>query len=72
MTLMRIYCAFVMFVCARVVGAEPVVSPSPSRMVSATPATTITQSIAELSAQRAAAERSKIYRAGAASRAARF
>jgi small-conductance mechanosensitive channel len=63
---MRIYCAFVMFVCASVVGAEPVVSPSPSPTVSATPATTITQSVAELSAQRAATERSKIYRTGAA------
>jgi hypothetical protein len=55
-----------MFVCASVVGAEPVVSPSPSPTVSATPATTITQSVAELSAQRAATERSKIYRTGAA------
>jgi hypothetical protein len=63
---MRIYCAFVMFICAAGVGAKPVVSPSPSPPVSATPATTITQSVAELSAQRAATERSKIYRTGAA------
>jgi hypothetical protein len=63
---MRIYCAFVMFVYASVVRAEPVVLPSPSPTVSATPATTITQSVAELSAQRAATERSKINRAGAA------
>jgi hypothetical protein len=66
MSLMRIYCAFVMFVCASVVWAEPVVLPSSSPTVAATPATTITQSVAELSAQRAAAERSKIYRTGAA------
>lgn len=63
---MRIYCAFVMFICASVVGAEPVISPSPSPAASATPSTTITQSVAELSAQRAATERSKIYRTGAA------
>jgi small-conductance mechanosensitive channel len=55
-----------MFICASVVVAEPVISPSPSPTVSATPAGTITQSVAELSAQRAAAERSKIYRTGAA------
>jgi hypothetical protein len=62
---MKIYCAFVMFICASVVGAESVISPSPSPMVSETPATTITQSVADLSAQRAAMERSKIYHAGA-------
>jgi hypothetical protein len=66
MTLIGIYCAFVMFICAGALVAEPVVSPSPSPTVSATPAATITQSVAELSAQRAAAERSKIYRTGAA------
>src|SRR4030095_15075204 len=63
---MRIYCAFVMLICASVVGAEPVVSPSSSPTVSATPAATITQSVTELSAQRAATDRSKIYRTGAA------
>jgi hypothetical protein len=66
MTLMRIYCALVMFLCASVVGAEAVISPSPSPAASPTPSTTITQSVAELSAQRAATERSKIYRTGAA------
>ena len=63
---MRICCALVLFICASVVGAEPVISPPPSPTVFATPAGTITQSVAELSSQRAAAERSKIYRAGAA------
>jgi small-conductance mechanosensitive channel len=66
MTLRRIYCAFVMFICASAAGAEPVVSPSPPVTATASPAATITQSVAELSAQRAAAERSKIYRTGAA------
>src|SRR3984893_6493019 len=65
MTLIRIYCAFVMFVCSGATAAEPVVSPSPPT-ASGSPAATITQSVAELSAQRAAAERSKIYRTGAA------
>jgi hypothetical protein len=63
---MRIYCAFVVFICASVVVAEPVISPSPLPTVSATPAGTITESVAELSAQRAAVDRSKIYRTGAA------
>jgi small-conductance mechanosensitive channel len=43
--------------------AEP--SPTPSPSESASPAATLTQSVSELSAQRAAAERSKIYRTGA-------
>jgi small-conductance mechanosensitive channel len=61
---MRIYCAFVMFICASVVAAEPVVSPSPLPTASVSPAATITQSVTELSAQRAATDRSEIYRAG--------
>jgi len=64
MILMKIYWLFVMLICARAAGAEPVVSPTPT--ASASPAVTITQSVTELSAQRAAAERSKIYHAGAA------
>jgi small-conductance mechanosensitive channel len=66
MTLMRIYCAVVMFICASAVGAEPVASPPQPPAASASPPATITQSVTELSAQRAAAERSKIYRTGAA------
>jgi small-conductance mechanosensitive channel len=46
-------------------AAEPSASPSPSRNESESPAATIAESVSELSAQRAAAERSKIYRAGA-------
>src|ERR1700682_3601157 len=44
-------------------AAEPSESPSPSP--AASPEVTLTQSVAELSAQRAASERSQIYRAGA-------
>jgi hypothetical protein len=55
-TLRRIYCAFVMFICANAVGAEPVASPSQPPTTSASPAATITESVTELSAQRAAAE----------------
>ena len=43
---------------------SPTPSPSPSPVESASPAATLTQSVSELSAQRAAAERSKIYRTG--------
>src|SRR5882672_4819945 len=64
--LMRIYCAFVMFSCVSAIAAEPTPSPSVSPTTSASPASTITQSVSELSAQRAATERSKIYRTGAA------
>jgi small-conductance mechanosensitive channel len=48
-------------------AAEPSASPSPSAspVESAAPPATIAQSVSELSAQRAAAERSKIYRGGA-------
>jgi small-conductance mechanosensitive channel len=48
-------------------AAEPSASPSPlpSPVEPAAPPATIAQSVSELSAQRAAAERSKIYRAGA-------
>jgi small-conductance mechanosensitive channel len=49
-------------------AAEASASPSPSPAASpaASPVATIEQSVSELSAQRAAAERSKIYRAGVA------
>jgi hypothetical protein len=66
MTLMRIYCALVMFLCASVVGAEAVISPSPSPAASPTLPRRSRSRFAELSAQRAATERSKIYRTGAA------
>src|SRR5438270_9750900 len=66
----RILGALICLVCISsswIAAAEPSASPSPSPSpdASATPAATLTQSFTELSAQRAAAERSKIYRAGA-------
>jgi small-conductance mechanosensitive channel len=62
LTNVRIFCVLVIFSCMSAISAEP----TPLPTASATPATTITQSVAELSAQRAATERSKIYRTGAA------
>ncbi len=59
--------ALIVCVCVSAFAAEssstPVPSPSPS--ASESPVATIAQSVTELSAQRAAAERSKIYRSGA-------
>jgi small-conductance mechanosensitive channel len=53
-------------VCANAIAAEPSASPAPSVAGSPaeSPAPTITQSVADLSAERAAAERSKIYNTG--------
>src|SRR5436190_228233 len=66
----RILCAVICLLCLSsswIAAAEPssTPSPSPSPAESASPAPTLTQSVSELSAQRAAAERSKIYRSGA-------
>src|SRR5213075_1852890 len=53
------------FAClSTIAAAEPTASPSPSPAAAASPSGTLTQSVSELSAQRAAAERSKIYRTG--------
>ena len=54
-------------VCVSAFAAEPSSTPvpSPSPSASESPVATIAQSVSELSAQRAAAERSKIYRSGA-------
>src|SRR6266550_2411759 len=65
----RILCAVICLLCLSsgwMKAAEPssTPSPSPSPAESASPAATLTQSVSELSAQRAAAERSKIYRTG--------
>ena len=60
----RISCALICllgFSSSWIAAAEPSASPVPSP----SPPDTIAQSVSELSAQRAAAERSKIYRAGA-------
>jgi len=63
---MKISCLLIVFLCQSAVAAIPTPLPSPSVTASVSPAATITQSVTELSAQRAAAERSKIYRTGAA------
>jgi small-conductance mechanosensitive channel len=63
---MKIFCLLTALLCQSAVAAIPTPSPSPPPSESASPAATITQSVSELSAQRAATERSKIYRSGAA------
>src|SRR5947208_2199689 len=62
-----ILCAAICLLCLSsgwMTAAEPIASPSPSPVESASPAATLPQSVSELSAQRAAAERSKIDRTG--------
>jgi small-conductance mechanosensitive channel len=59
-----IYCAFLMLFCIGAFAAESGPPASPLPTASASPVATITQSVSELSAQRAATDRSKIYRAG--------
>src|SRR5213596_1296213 len=63
---MKISCLLIVFLCQSAVAAIPTPLPSPSVTASVSPAATITQSVTELSAQRAATDRSKIYRTGAA------
>src|SRR5881398_2938109 len=62
---MKISCLLIVFLCQSAVAAIPTPLPSPSVTASVSPAATITQSVTQLSAQRAATERSNIYRAGA-------
>lgn len=52
------------FACLSAIAAEPGATPSPSASPAESPVATIAQSVTELSAQRAAMDRSKIYRAG--------
>jgi hypothetical protein len=61
----RLLCTLLLVLCQTALAATPTPSPSPSLTASASPAATITQSVTELSAQRAAMERSKIYHVGA-------
>src|SRR5437763_8185914 len=61
----RVWCALIAITCVNALAAEPSATPSPSASVAESPASTITQSVTDLSAQRAAMERSKIYYAGA-------
>jgi small-conductance mechanosensitive channel len=60
----RVWCALIAISCVNALAAEPSATPSPSPSVAESPAATIAQSVTDLSAQRAAAERSRIYRAG--------
>jgi small-conductance mechanosensitive channel len=60
----RILCVFIILVNAIVIAAEPSATPSASASPAESAAPTIAQSVTDLSAQRAAAERSRIYRAG--------
>jgi small-conductance mechanosensitive channel len=57
-------CALIALACTTVIAAEPGTAPSSTTPAAESPAPTIARSVTELSAQRAAAERSKIYRAG--------
>ena len=63
---MKISCLLIVFLCQSAVAAIPTPLPFPSVTASVSPAATITQSVTQLSAQRAATERSNIYQAGAA------
>src|SRR5437764_265701 len=62
----RVLFALIGYVYVSAIAAEPSASPSASPAASESPAATLTQSVTELSAQRAAGERSQIYRTGAA------
>ena len=64
MTTTRVLVALIGFVCVSAIAAELRATPSPS--ASESPTATLTQSASQLSAQSAAAQRSKIYRTGAA------
>jgi small-conductance mechanosensitive channel len=67
MNWIRTSCAIIALVAITAIAAEPTGSPASSASPSPAefPASTIAQSVTDLSAQHAAAERSKIYRAGA-------
>jgi small-conductance mechanosensitive channel len=68
MTATRVLVALIGFVCVSAIAAAPSATPSPSASPAASesPAATLTRSVSQLSAQHASAERSKIYRTGAA------
>src|SRR5438105_2196108 len=60
----RVWCGLIAISCVNALAVEPSATPSASISAAESPAPTITQSFTDLSAQRAATERSKIYRAG--------
>jgi small-conductance mechanosensitive channel len=57
-------CALIALMCAKGFAVDPSATPSSSASANESPTPTITQSVTDISAQRAAADRSKIYRAG--------
>src|SRR5881275_1888450 len=57
----RVWCALIALSCINALAAEPSATPTPAE----SPAPTIAESVTDLSAQRAAMERSRIYHAGA-------
>jgi small-conductance mechanosensitive channel len=61
-------CALIALLCLRAIAVEPSASPSPSATASTaeSPASTIAQSVTELSEQQATAERWRIYNSGVA------
>ena len=64
MKTIRLIVLLIAFACVRAIAAEPTATPTPAASAAESPASTIAQSVTDLSAQRAAAERSRIYRAG--------
>src|SRR5690242_7085156 len=60
----RVGLALVILTSLSAIAAEPSATPSPSPSPAESPPPTVAQSVSELSAQRAATDRSKIYRAG--------
>src|SRR4029453_10269107 len=66
MNTIRVWCALIAMSCANALAAESSATPNPtaSPATAESPAATITESITDISAQRARTERSKIYRAG--------
>src|SRR5436190_8581065 len=61
MNAIRVWCVLIALSCINALAAEPSVTPAPAE----SPAPTIAESVTDLSAQRAAMERSRIYHAGA-------
>ena len=64
MNAIRVWCALIAITCVNAFAAEPSATPSPSASPTESETSTIAQSVTDISAQRAATERSKIYRAG--------
>src|SRR5438105_1141550 len=61
----RVWCGLIAISCVNALAVEPSATPSASISASESPASTLTQSVSQLSSESAATERSKIYHAGA-------